>query len=89
MPDLADRVAGDPKADPPGKYRVLATALDWSTNIGYPGYATAAIDEAFNTFLVPTMFARVAREEATPEEAAAAADREARRIFERWARRTG
>ena len=31
-----------------------------------PGYATAAIDEVFNTFVVPTMFARVAREELTP-----------------------
>jgi multiple sugar transport system substrate-binding protein len=86
VPDLAERVAKDPKADPPGKYGVLATALDWSTNIGYPGYATAAIDEAYNTFLIPTMFARVARRDATPEEAVAAAEREARRIFERWER---
>ncbi len=86
VPDLADQVARDAKADPPGKYRVLATALDWSTNIGFPGYATAAIDEAFNTFLIPTMFARVARGESTPEEAAQAAHREAQRIFERWGR---
>jgi multiple sugar transport system substrate-binding protein len=86
VPDLAELVAADVKADPPGKYRVLSTALDWSTNVGFPGYATAAIDEAFNTFLIPTMFGRVARGEATPEEGALAAEREARRIFDRWNR---
>ena len=69
VPDLAGRLAGDPKAQPLGKYAVLASALDWSTNVGFPGYATAGIDEVFNTFVIPTMFARVARDEATPEDA--------------------
>ena len=87
VPDLADALAKDPKAEPAGKYSILASALDWSTNIGYPGYATAAIDEAFNTFLVPTMFARAARGESTPEDAARAAQKEAERIFERWVAR--
>ena len=84
VPDLAERIGNDPKADPPGKYSVLATALDWATNVGFPGYATAAIDEVFNTFVIPTMFARVAREEVNPEEAARAADVELRRIFAKW-----
>ena len=66
VPDLDQLLANDPKADPRGKYSVLAGALDWATNVGYPGYATAAIDEVFNTFVIPTMFARVAREELTP-----------------------
>ena len=35
------------RADPPDKYNVLADVLDWATNVGYPGYATAGIDEAF------------------------------------------
>jgi multiple sugar transport system substrate-binding protein len=87
VPDLAQQLANDPKADPPGKYKVLSGVLDWATNVGYPGYATAAIDEAFNTFLIPTMFARVARGEATPEDAARAADTELRRIADR--RRSG
>ena len=60
--------------------------LDWATNVGFPGYATAAIDEVFNTFVIPTMFARVAKDEATPEEAARAAEQQIRRIFERWNR---
>jgi len=83
VPDLAQKIASDPRADPPDKYGVLATALDWSTNIGYPGYATAAIDEVFNAFIVPTMFARVARDEVSPQEAARAAQAAIARIFER------
>ena len=83
VPDLPEELARDPKADPPGKYRILATAVDWSANVGYPGYATAATDEIFNTFLIPTLFARVARDEASPEEALRVAEDAARRIFER------
>ena len=83
VPDLASRIAGDPKAQPPGKYAVLATALDWSTNVGFPGYATAAVDEVFNTFVLPTMFARVARDEASPEDAVQAAQAQITRIFGR------
>jgi multiple sugar transport system substrate-binding protein len=84
VPDLAQQLASDPKADPPGKYTVLAGVLDWATNIGYPGYATAAMDEVFNTFVIPTMFARVAREEQTPQQAVSAAQRELERIFQKW-----
>ena len=84
VPDIQAKLESDPGADPPGKYRVLASALEWSTNVGYPGYATAAIDEAFNTFVLPTMFARVARGESSPEEALRAGARELDRIFERW-----
>jgi len=84
VPDLEKQIASDPKANPPDKYKVLSSVLDWATNIGFPGYANAAIDEVFNTFVIPTMFARVAREEATPEEALRVADQELRRIFAKW-----
>ena len=84
LPDLAQRIANDPKAEPPDKYRILESVLDWATNVGFPGYATAAIDEVFNTFVIPTMFARVAREEVTPEEAVKVAEQEIRRIFAKW-----
>ncbi len=84
VPDLEKQIAEDPKADPPGKYRVLSSALDWSTNIGYPGYATGAMDELFNTFVIPTMFARAARGDATPEEAVRVAEREVGRISAKW-----
>jgi multiple sugar transport system substrate-binding protein len=85
VPDLDQRLANDPKADPPGKYAALSGVLDWATNVGYPGYATAAIDEVFNTFVVPTMFARVAREELTAAAAVEEAQREVERIFKKWA----
>jgi multiple sugar transport system substrate-binding protein len=84
LPDLAQRIANDPKAEPPDKYRVLESVLDWATNVGFPGYATAEIDEVFNTFVIPTMFARVAREEVTPEKAVKVAEQEIRRIFAKW-----
>ena len=84
VPDLESLLANDPKADPPGKYKVLSNALDWATNIGYPGYATAGTDEVFNTFVIPTMFARVARDEIMPEQAAAAAQKDVERIFTKW-----
>ena len=86
VPDLKTQLESDAKADPTGKYAVLSGVLDWATNVGYPGYATAGIDEVFNTFVIPTMFARVARDEATPEQAADAAQREIERIFGKWAK---
>ena len=84
VPNLKELIGNDPKASPPDKYKVLGDVLDWATNVGYPGYATAAIDEAFNTFVLPTMFAKAARDELSPEDAVKAADRELRRIFDKW-----
>ncbi|HTR02392.1 MAG TPA: extracellular solute-binding protein [Thermoanaerobaculia bacterium] len=84
VPDLAGELAGDPKADPRGKYSALATVLDWTTNVGYPGYATPATDEVFSTFVIPTMFARVARGDTPAETAAADAQKETERIFAKW-----
>jgi multiple sugar transport system substrate-binding protein len=84
VPDIKKEIANDPNADPPTKYQVLGDVLDWATNVGYPGYATAAIDEAFRTWVIPTMFAKVARGDETPENAAKAAEQEYKRIFERW-----
>jgi multiple sugar transport system substrate-binding protein len=83
--NLKELIANDPKAKPPDKYKVLGSVLDWATNVGYPGYATASIDEVFNTFQLPTMFAKVARDELSPEDAARAAEQELKRIFQKWA----
>jgi multiple sugar transport system substrate-binding protein len=84
VPDIDKRLANDPRAVPTDKYKVLSGVLSWATNVGYPGYATAAIDEVFNTFVLPTMFARAARDEMTPDAAVRAADRELKRIFDKW-----
>jgi multiple sugar transport system substrate-binding protein len=84
VPDIQKRLSNDPKAVPADKYKALSNVLSWATNVGYPGYATAAIDEAFNTFVLPTMFAKAARGDMTPEESVRAADTEMRRIFDKW-----
>jgi multiple sugar transport system substrate-binding protein len=84
VPKLKEEIANDPRATPNNKYAVLGDVLDWATNVGYPGYASAAIDEAFKTWVIPTMFAKVARGDETPENAAAAAEKEYKRIFDRW-----
>jgi multiple sugar transport system substrate-binding protein len=84
VPDLVQLCSNDPKAVPPDKYKVIANAIEWSTNVGYPGYATAAVDEVFNTFVIPTMFAKVARDEMSAEDAARAAEQECKRIFAKW-----
>ena len=84
VPDIEKRLASDAKAVPPDKYKVLGSVANWVTNVGYPGYATAAIDEVFNTFVLPTMFAKAARDEMKPEDAVRAADTELKRIFDKW-----
>lgn len=84
VPNLKQEIASDPRSNPSDKYKVLGDVLDWATNVGYPGYATAAIDEAFKTFVIPTMFAKVARGDETPENAARIAETEYKRIFDRW-----
>jgi len=83
VPNLKEEIAYDPVAEPHDKYKVLGDVLDWATNVGHPGYATAAIDEVFNTWVIPTMFAKVARNEMSAEDAAKAAEAECKRIFER------
>jgi multiple sugar transport system substrate-binding protein len=84
VPDIKAQLANDPKGVPNDKYKVLGNVLEWATNVGYPGFATAGIDEVFNTFVLPTMFAKAARGEATPEEAVKTAEAEIKRIFAKW-----
>ena len=82
-----NRLAAADKHKPLGKYTILTTiAQKYTTNVGYPGYATAGVDEVFNTFVIPTMFARVVRDEVTPEQAAETAQGEIERIFAKWAK---
>jgi multiple sugar transport system substrate-binding protein len=82
--DLAALLAKDPKATPPDKYSVLAGALTWMTNLGAPGYANAALDEAYGTWVINTMFARAATGADTAEDAVKQADQKLRQIWQRW-----
>jgi multiple sugar transport system substrate-binding protein len=84
VPDLQELIAKDPKGDPPDKYKILGDFINNATNVGYPGYSTAAIDEVFSTFVIPTMFAKAARDDMSPEDAIRAAEREMKRIFAKW-----
>jgi multiple sugar transport system substrate-binding protein len=84
VPDLPDLVAKAPGVEPAGKYALLAQAPEWSTNLGHPGYTNAAVDEVFNQYLIPKMFASAARGEVTAEAAVARADAEVKAIYDRW-----
>ena len=84
VPDASKLIANDPKAHPPDKYKVLEDALDWATNVGYPGYANAAIDEIYSTWVLNVMFAMAASGAASPEDALKEADAQCRRIFAKW-----
>jgi multiple sugar transport system substrate-binding protein len=87
VPDLAVVVAEDPVGGAPGKYALLGDVANWTTNIGHPGHTNAAISEIFHRGLMPTMFARAATGQLTPEEALDEADRQVRRIFQKWQER--
>jgi len=84
VPDLLKQIAHDPKAHPPDKYKVLGDVLTWATNVGYPGYANAAEDEIFGTWVVNTMFAKAASGAETPEAAISQAEAACKRIFAKW-----
>jgi len=84
VPDINKLLANDSKAKPSDKYKVLSDVLDWATNVGYPGYANAAEDEIFNTWVLNTMFAKAATNTETPENAVKAADEQCKRIFVKW-----
>jgi multiple sugar transport system substrate-binding protein len=84
VPDLKKLIAHDKKAQPPDKYKVLEDVLEWATNVGYPGYANAAIDEIFGTWVISTMFGRAASGMLSPEDALKAADKKVQGIFKKW-----
>ena len=71
------RLQGDPHRCPrrtrtsrEGKYTVLTTIAEkYTTNPGHPGNTTPVMDEIYNTFLIPQMFAEVAQGKSTPADA--------------------
>ncbi len=84
VPDLNAMLQKDPKGVPADKYGLFARATEWTTNVGYPGYANAATDEIFNSWILSDHAARAARGDVSPEEAVADADRAMRVIFDKW-----
>ncbi|MGY3622614.1 extracellular solute-binding protein [Bradyrhizobium sp. USDA 10063] len=84
VPDLAQIISKDSKAVPPDKYTVLSDVLDWATNVGYPGYSSAAVDETFNTWVINTMFAEAAAGAEAPEDALKRAEVKMKAIWTKW-----
>ena len=87
VPNIKTRLAK--QTDYPNELQGRYTILDeisqkYTFNVGYPGYSNAAIDEVFSKFLIPQMFARVARDEMSPDEAMRAAHRDISFIFKKW-----
>ena len=73
--NMTRRLQRDP-ATPSGKYAVLERInKNFTYNVGYPGFSNAAMDEVFNKFLIPQMFATAAQ------------DRQIRQIFQSWRNR--
>jgi multiple sugar transport system substrate-binding protein len=70
---------------PKGKYTVLTTIAEkYTTNPGFPGNTTPVMDELYNTFLIPQMFAEVAQGKSSPADAVRAFDRKAQTIWRKW-----
>jgi multiple sugar transport system substrate-binding protein len=79
------RLAAADKHKPLGKYTILTTlAQKYTTNVGYPGFANAAVGDIFNQFLVPQMFAQVAQGKMTPEDAARSMQGQFRSLYGKW-----
>jgi len=78
---------GDERADPQGKYAVLANAGEWSTNAGHPGNDSPAVQEVLYQFLIPKMFAAAARGEMSAEESVRTAESEIKLIYDKWRER--
>ena len=87
VPDLKQMLQKDSKGKPADKYAVLADSLDWATNVGYPGYANAAIDDIYSNWIVNNMFAKAAQGVMSPEDAVKEAEAKARDIFAKWKER--
>ena len=70
---------------PKGKYTILTTIAEkYTTNPGHPGNTTPVMDEIYNTFLIPQMFAEVAQGKSTPAEAVTAFSNKAQGIYRKW-----
>jgi multiple sugar transport system substrate-binding protein len=80
-----NRMAAADPHKPRGKYTILTTiARRYTTNVGYPGFANAAIGDIFNQYLIPQMFAQVAQGKMTPQDAARSMQGQFRSIYGKW-----
>lgn len=74
-------------AQPADKLGLLRTAEEWTAWLGYPGYANPAISEVYESHLISSMMADVARGQKTPEQAVADTHAAIEEIFAKWRER--
>ncbi len=80
VPDLDQLL--DTAEGPKGRYSVLKSVPSTLTNLGYPGYTSAATDAVYASGLVPKMFAQAATGALSPEAALDEAVKTAAPIFD-------
>jgi multiple sugar transport system substrate-binding protein len=82
---IAKQCNNDPfGSNPADKLALLARALPWSTNLGYPGYGNPAEGEIFDTYVITDMFAKAATGALSPKDAMLEASTRAKEIFNKW-----
>src|SRR5262245_38652538 len=82
---IAKQCSNDPFGSKPAdKLALLAKALPWSTNLGYPGFANPAEGEIFDTYLITDMFAKAATGALAPKDSMTEASNRAKEIFNKW-----
>jgi len=82
---IAKQCNADPFGSQPGdKLSLLAKALPWSTNLGYPGFANPAEGEIFDTYVITDMFAKTATGALSPKDALTEASNRCKEIFAKW-----
>jgi multiple sugar transport system substrate-binding protein len=85
VPDLENWLQNDPYgSDPADKLAILETANDWTTNLGHPGPANAAMGEIFALPTLPNMMARAATGQQSAQDSVATAEQEINAIFDKW-----
>jgi multiple sugar transport system substrate-binding protein len=85
VPKLDGWVGKDPFGSKPDtKLAFLRDAEKWSTNVGHPGPANAAIGEVFGTFVLPQMMAKAVQGKLSPKDAVAEAEGQIKAIFAKW-----
>ena len=73
---------------PKGKYTILTTIAEkYTHNIGYPGTTNAAIDEIFQKFLIPQMFAQVSQGRMSAEDSVRQTNAALKTIYAKWRNR--
>jgi multiple sugar transport system substrate-binding protein len=72
-------------AHPRGNASLLTSvATRYTRNLGYPGYANAAVTEVMDRHLIPQMFAQASRGKLSPAESVRSTAKQMKEIWARW-----